>query len=412
MATAPRTRSNLQIENVDDANHGQGRDGGSAVERDDDGIDDELSAEERDALAAMQSGERDAAGPEEPGDQRDGGADDADGDADPDGVDDDAAAARAGDRDQGARDNRGPKDDTAAQRPEPKTINYGRHQREINKREQRLRDLETQLNGEREQRTRLDERTKMLLDAINSAPKADQQQAAAEPVEQEPDQEQDPIGWNEWKIRSLEKVVQRLDGTIQKQQQRTDEQTEEDREVGEYTAELEAAARADDTVGAAFVHLRESRYVELGEVYAGIDVNDPEQCATLTPKQQLALTRQIQAAFANEQRMVYRAAKQTNRPIGRSIVALAKARGFNPAAAPRRDHVADQGQDRVQERAAPRGQGAPRAAPRAPVVPARTSVSDEIDNIQGGGGCIEIALGCGRLAWRFGRPGSAQRNGR
>lgn len=406
MATAPRqTRSNLQPENVDDGNHGQGRDGGDAADRDDgDGIGDELSAEEMAALSGMRTGERDAAGREEPdsaGDQDGDGDGEHDGDADADGVDDDAAAAAAADRDQGAGDDRGQQGDKSQQRA-PKTINYGRHQRELGKRDTRLKELETALDTERQKSTRLDERTRMLLDAINARPKAEDQQQQQEDADPEPDKGEDPIGWSEWKIRKLEAVVTRLDGAATQDRQRTQEQTEEQREIGDYTAELQAAAQADETVGAAFVHLRESRYAELGAIYAGIDVNDPEQCATLTPQQQVTLSNQIQTAFASEQRLVYRAAKQSNRKVGQSILALAKARGFNPAAA--RQQEQQQDGDGAQDDQG-RRRAAPAARQRAPVVPQRQqqqrSVSDEIDNIRDAAGASKSLSDAG------GSPGGA-----
>lgn len=382
MATAPKPRANLQPENVDDDNHGQGRESGAA-ERDDDGVGDELSEEEMAGLSNMRTGERDAEGREEPaaGDEGDGDGDDPDAGADDaDGVGDDAAAAAAADRDQGARDDRGQQDDKSKQRP--KTINYGRHQRELAKRETRLKELEGLLDGERQQRTRLDERTKMLLEAINARPKAEDPPQQQEDTDPEPDKGEDPIGWSEWKIRKLEGVVNRLDGAQQQQQQRTQAETAEQREVEEYTTELQAAAQADETVGAAFVHLRESRYAELGAIYAGIDVNDPEQCATLSPQEQAQLSRQIQSAFASEQRMVYQAAKKSGRKVGQSILALARARGFDPAAARQRER-ADTGQGdqgRAVARRAPPADGRRQAPPQQREQP--RSVSDEIDNIR------------------------------
>jgi len=212
MASRPQQRSNLRPENVDDNDHGQDGDRGAVDRSDNDDIDNDLTDEERAQLEGMRTG----AGDREP----DGGADregaddgqddggDGDGEQDDaDGVGDDGAADRTErqDRDQNSRDGRGQQDDQSQQRQKPKTINYGRHQREITKREQRVTELEGLLATEREQRTRLDERTRLLLEAVNSrGQQQDQgQQQQQEPQDPEPDKDADPIGHLEWRNRQL-----------------------------------------------------------------------------------------------------------------------------------------------------------------------------------------------------------------
>lgn len=402
MATRPQQRSNLQPENVDEGNHGQGRDSGPADRDDGDGVGDELSAEELAALDGMRTGQRDADGRAEPEPTGDDGAGDDDGDGERDGLDgddgqdgvdagDDQAGAR--DRDQGARDDRGQQGDGSQQRKAPKTINYGRHQREIGKRDARLTELQGLLDGERQKNTRLDERQRMLLEAINSRgaqQDGGQQQDQQQDQDPEPNGDEDPIGHLQWQNRRLAKQVQTLTEGQQNRDQRQRQQTEEEREIGEYTAEVEVAARRDPSVADAFVYLRESRYTELGGIYAGIDVNDPEQTARLSPQEQIQLSRRIQAAFANEQRMVYRAAKEGRRDVGQQILMLAKARGFNPKAQQQRGQQQDDGgaDERDQDRGQQRGQrqrgqdgGRQQQAPRGQQRQ-QGSVSEEIDNIR------------------------------
>lgn len=403
MATRPQQRSTLQPENVDDNNHGQ-NDGGGRAERESDDIVDELSDEEVAALSQMRTGERDGTGEAEPddeGDARDGGEDGDDGEDGSDGVDTGDDQAGAGERDQGTRDD-GSQREQEQQKPRPKTINYGRHQRELAKREQRLAELEGLLNTERAERqkatdrvTRLDERTRMLLDAINAKPQAQQQQQ--EDQDPEPDKDQDPIAHLEWRNRRLEKQVQELsEGTTRDRQQRQ-QQTEEQREANEYTAALETAARANPDFADAFVHLRETRFTELGAIYAGIDVNDPEEVAKLSIEDQANLSRAIQASFAQEQSMVYREAKRTGRSVEQTIMRLAKARGFTPKQRQQQQQEQDDQREpkpaggrreRVDDRFVQQEEG----DGRRPQPPARRqqqerrSVSDEIDNIRAAAG--------------------------
>lgn len=389
MATAPKARSNLQMENVDDDNHGQDR-GSDRSEMDADAVIEELSAEEQAQLAGMRTGEAD--GGAEAGDEGDGGGDgDDEADADADGVDNDRDAAAAGDRDQGAGDDRGQREE--GKRQPPKTINYGRHQREITKRDARLTELEALLGTERtarqtaeERSTRLDERTRMLLDAINTRPKADEQQQQQQQEDQdpEPDRDADPIGWNEWKVRGLERTVDELRTGVTRDREQREQETAEQREMRDFTSTIERAAQSNADFADAFVHLRESRFYELGDIYAGIDVNDPAECAKLSPADQAALSNKIQASFAQEQALVFRESKRTGRPIEQTIMRLAKARGFVPKQREQqRDDQQEQQQERRQERQQERRPPADtrREAPVRRPPPQRT-VSEEIDNIR------------------------------
>jgi len=183
--------------------------------------------------------------------------------------------------------------------------------------------------------------------------------------------------------------VERLTQGRQQEQEQQQARTQEERELGEYMAEIEAAAQNDPAVADAFLYMRESRYRELGSIYAGIDVYDPEQTKRLTPAQQSQLSQQIQRAFANEQRMVYQAAREGKRPVGQQLLLLARARGFTPQ---QRQEQDDDGGD--QQRQPDRRQQQRERAPAArqpgrqpdqrqqQQPPARRSVSEEIDSIR------------------------------
>lgn len=287
-----------------------------------------LSAEEQAQFDAMQGRDSGIA----PAADREAAATDgagADGvDADADGEDADIVV--------GAATDSGPDGTPAdAQRRTPKTISYGRHQRD-------LQDLQAKLDGavaetakEREARVRLDERTKQLLEAIQSrpAPVAPDAAAAAAAGDPEPDQEADPIGHLQWQNRGLAKQFKDLSSGRQQEQEQTAAQREEAGVYRVYEADLTREAQADPAFADAFVHLRETRYRELGFIYADIDITDPAQCALLSPEDQVKLSDNIQRSFHNEQMMVARQALQSKKSPAKVVANLARARGFVPKAA-------------------------------------------------------------------------------
>lgn len=295
-----------------------------------------LSAEEQAQFDAMQGRDGGIAPPVAAGDGADAGdddgtdgADDAAGAAgDADGSDDVVADAAADAPADGA-------DDGAGRRP-PKTISYGKYQREIQKATKARDDLQTALNGEREQRTRLDERTRMLLEAISAKPAAPAPDAAAAAAaaDPEPDKEADPIGHLEWRNRKLEKTVADLSSGRQQEQQQTEAEREETQVYRTYEADLTREAAADPAFADAFAHLRDTRYRELGFIYADIDITDPAQCALLSPHDQARLSQNIQRSFHDEQMLVARQALQSKKSPAKVVKNLAISRGFAPKAAP------------------------------------------------------------------------------
>jgi hypothetical protein len=308
-----------QVERVDDA----------APTDDGDGLG--LSAEEQAQFDAMQGRESGIAAPAEreaaAGGGDDAGADDEDGVGGDDEVDGAEPAADA------ARD-AGPAD---SERRTPKTISYGRHQRDLQALQAKLDGATAETAKEREARVRLDERTKQLLEAIQAKPTP----AAADPVataaaeaakDPEPDGEADPIGHLQWQNRQLTKTVKDLQSGRQQEQQQTAAQTEENQIYRVYEADLTREAAADPAFADAFVHLRETRYRELGFIYADIDITDPAQCALLSAEDQSKLSDSIQRSFHNEQMLVARQALQAKKSPAKVVANLARARGFVPKA--------------------------------------------------------------------------------
>lgn len=294
---------------------------------------DGLTAEEQAQLDAMSRGEGgapDGGNVDHSGDEPAGdGATDPDADPDDDGEPEVAADAT--------------RDGTAAADGEPqrkpKTISYGRHQKELAKAAKDRADLQSQLDAsrgetkkEREDRIALNARTQMLLDAISAKPAPAAAAAPAVPEDPEPNADEDPIGHSQWKIRKLEKTISDIQDGTKKQAIATEAETEERSVMTALDADISRAIAADPTFTDAFVHLRETRFTELGYLFANIDINDKAQCASLTSQQQATLSQNIQRAFLNEQLMVAREAIKSERSPAAVIANLAKARGFKPKA--------------------------------------------------------------------------------
>src|SRR5882672_1255315 len=296
---------------------------------------DGLTAEEQAQLDAMQAGE--GGTPEGGNVDPSGGPIDPDPDADPD-VEPIEGEPADGDAAPGERE---PAAADGTQR-KPKTISYGRHQKELAKAEKARTDLQALLDGarnetkkEREDRLRLDERTKMLLEAIQAKPAP--AAAAAEPADPEPNADEDPIGHTQWENRQFRKELDEIKGGQKKQQEVSAAETEERQVMQDLDADISRTVAADPTFTDAFVHLRETRFTELGHIFANIDINDVAQCATLTPKEQAELSQNIQRTFMNEQLLVARQAIGAGRSPAAVIANLAKARGWKPKAAAEAD---------------------------------------------------------------------------
>lgn len=327
---------------------------------------DGLSAEEQAQFEAMnaEQGPDDAGNVDPTGDAPGDGDPPADGDGDDDG---DPPADAAADRDVPA---------DGAERREPRTINYKRHQKELAKAQKEREELQAKLDAaqgetrkEREERLVLNERTRMLLEAIQTkqAPAA----APAPKVDEdpEPDLDADPVGHALWGNRQLRRELEEIKSGRQQEQQQTAAQQEENAIWTALDQDIGRAIAADPSFTDAFAHLRETRFQELGFIYANIDITDPAQCQTLTRDEQAALSENIQRTFRNEQLMVASQAIKSRKSPAQTIANLARARGWKPGAAPAATPPA----------VAPAAAAAPvvpAAPPRAPA--ARPSVKDQL----------------------------------
>jgi hypothetical protein len=342
-----------------------------------------LSAEEAQQFAEMESNRGapavDDGSGEDVADEGDDG-DAGDGDAGDDG--EEFQAGEAGDAGENGEDGTAKRDDKspAPGKKSPKTVSYGRFKRETDKMQATLQQREAELAKEREERARLDERTRMLLEAINARPAQQQEQPKQEVQEEpEPDAEADPIGNLQWHNRRLAKQVNELTTGRQREQEMTAAEREERRVYSTFEADLQREAASDPEFADAFVHLRETRYRELGFIYADIDITDPAQCAMLTQEQQARLSENIQRAFHNEQMMVASEALKAKKSPAKVVKNLAIARGFSKKAP-----AADGGAAAAAAAAAAAGGAAPRAPKAKPAAGGEPSVSEQLEAIRKG----------------------------
>ena len=344
---------------------------------------DGLSAEEQAQLTALREG-----GADVPADPVDDGDPAGEGD-----IEHAGAAADDGDDDDGPGDGEPapaaadgqPQADGPPAKKSQKTISYGRHKKEQAKLQKELETLRADATREREERVRLSERTQLLLEAINQKPAPAAAAAPAgpkEPEDPEPDVNQDPIGHIQWENRQMRAELTQLKTGVQKRDEETEAQTAERNDYERYTGEINRAAAADPNFADAFTHLRETRYRELGFIFANIDVEDPEQCKLLSPDQARALEQKIQETFYNEQMLVARQSWQSRRPINQTVMNLARSRQWKPKeAAPAAGAAAAAA-------AAPAGGAAPASARRngngAAPAAATPSVTDQLAAIREG----------------------------
>lgn len=354
-----------------------------------------LSPAERTEWDAMQKadsapaeGEPERPAPAEGDPAGDAGDAHGDGDADADADDGDADAGADAGKDAAPKLDKDGKPVADDGKGKPRTISYNKAERERKKLADQLTATAAERDAFKERFNRLDERTRVLMEAINTRATAPKAEAPPDPkvADPEPNEEDDPIGHASWTRRELGRTQQRLDniekGITTDRTERT-QQTAQSNLERDYIADIEATAQADPTFGAAYEMVRESRYAELGMFFAGIDINNPEEVKTLTPDDQRALKDKIVSTFNGEQMEVARNSFGRKQSPSKYILGLARARGFDSVKV-RAD---------IDAAAAANGGAAPRApaarAPAtngraAPLVAPKTSAAQEVQNIRDG----------------------------
>lgn len=337
-------------ERIPDAGDGGDDGGGDGVEVNDIG----LTAEEQAEFDRMAQGGDDDPEPPPAGDEIDG-----DPDGDPDDTIDEAPAA-------------GPlgKEKTPAElaaeaatgkKPAPKTVSFGKHQREMKNANAKITALETAERRQREDNIKLAERVAIINEALAAqaaaatAPAVDPNAPPENPFEEA---DIDPT------VDYAESVkqIQRRQRYQMEHNQRFEGEVAESREDTQlrdtFQRDFAASQAADPTLPDAYQFLKDSRLTEICISEFDKDPNDPEQIFT-----QAEITKMVQIFNAEEKWVVGNAIKANKSPSA-AIKKLARARGWKPAApAPAAAARPAPGAPAVRN-------GAPRPAPgAAPAVP-------------------------------------------
>lgn len=273
---------------------------------------------------------------------------------------------------------------------QPRRVAYGKFQRL----EAKYKELQARSVADAETKARLDERLKLINEALTPAnqPVADE--------DPEPDPEKDIFGYVQWQKRALAKQGD----TIKAIQEGRQTETEDTRVANTYLTDAEQLAREEPNFVPAYQHLMGVRLAQLAMYYYGKDVSDPE--AGPLSANEINHIRQI--AAGEEKQVVAEALKAGQRPAQR-IYQLARASGFRPQAAVAANGAAANG-TKPGNGAAQNGNGSAASAAQngngtAPKAP---SVADEIDRIKsgqdaalslsGGGGAPSQPMTAERLA--------------
>lgn len=322
-ARAPAAVSTIpdHAERIDDA--GDGADQGASGDVDDATG---LTADELAAFDGMRTGDTPAGSPEPS--EADGGVDpddpDAgaeDGDVDPAGEVDPAAPPLAREKTPAELE----ADAAAGKKPAPKTVSFGKYQRELKKAESAASAAQAEAKKAREDSIKLAERVAIINEALTTPPPAavDPNAPPANPFEE------DDIA-PEVDYAASVKQIQRRQRFQNENQSRVEQDvtvSREDREMRDtFQRDFSAAAASDPTVPAAYQFLKDSRLTEICISEFGKDPNDPNE--QFTPQE---VAKMVQTFNAEEKWVVSNALKRNKSPTA-AIVALAKARGFKPPA--------------------------------------------------------------------------------
>jgi hypothetical protein len=291
-------------------------------------------------------------------------------------------------------------------KPPPRRVAYGKFQRVENAKKKAEADLKAEREARQkdaEERARLDERLKLINEALQ--PRAEDAKAKAAAEDPAPDPEADIFAYVAWQGRQIE----RLNTTIQDIQQGGQQRDDESAIAQTYVSDAEQFAGREPNFIPAYQFLMQSRTLELAQYFFGKDLTDPE-----TPRLTGQEYNRIKTTVADEERQLAKEAIRAGQSPAARVFSLAKARGFRPGAPRSADPAPDpaaaaaaaaaNGGAKTNGTAAPAGNGgtaapgslAVGAAAPAPGAPAKPSVKDEIEKIrQGTEASVSLSQGGG-----------------
>lgn len=341
-------------ERLDDAGDGGGADLGDA------GAINEatgLTAEDQALFDGMQTGDTPAGG-EPAGDAVDSDADPDGEDADADPVDGDADAPAAGPLGKEKTPEELAADAAAGKKSSPKSVSFGRYQRELKKASDALTASQAGERKARDDAIKLAERVAIINEALSAqpAPAVDPNAPPTNPFEEEDIDPTVDYAASVLQERRRNKFVYETSQGIQQDATIS----REDQHVRDtFQRDIQTVAATDPSAWPAYQFLKDSRLTEICISEFDKDPNDPEVIFT---RQEVA--KMVQIFNAEEKWVVGNAIKAGKSPTA-AIMKLARARGFKyapPAAA-----AADPAPAARAAPAAPRnGTGRALPAPAAP----------------------------------------------
>lgn len=212
----------------------------------------------------------------------------------------------------------------------PKTVSYGKYQRELKKANETAATAQAAERKAREDAIKLAERVAIINEALSAAPApvADPNAPPANPFEEE---DIDPTVDYAESVKQIQRR-QRFQMENQGRVEQTITETNEDRAMKDtFTRDFQVQAGTNPELPAAYQFLKDSRLTEICISEFDKDPNDPEAIFT---KDEVA--KMVQMFNAEEKWVVGNAIKQGKSPA-QAILKLARARGFKkPEAAPAR----------------------------------------------------------------------------
>ncbi|MFA6267674.1 MAG: hypothetical protein WC670_18400 [Pseudolabrys sp.] len=333
-------------------------------------VDDGFTAEERAQFAQMQSEDTGPA-PSEAPPVDPGAAPPVAGEQVP-GPDDEDDDDDNGDAGVAAADGR-PQPPAADGSKPKKRVSFGKFQRADQARiaaEEKAAKLE-------QNQARLDERLKIINEALSTPPASDAAPKTAAEEDPEPDPEADVFGWINWKKRDDARLRTELT------ELKTARQTEAaDNSVATtYISDAQRFVQQEPNFPAAYEFLMANRTAELAQYYFGKDLLEGEK---LTPEEEQRVIKTI----VQEEKQLVEGAIKGNKSPAEQVFKLARARGFRPAppaaavdpAAAAAAAAGGAAKPAAAAAAAPGSLAAPAAAGAA----AAGSVTDEIARIKAG----------------------------
>lgn len=250
----------------------------------------------------------------------------------------------------------------------PKRVSYNKYRRleEEQKADKSALDAAVaEKNKLAENQARLDERLRLINEALQPAP------AAQQDDDPEPDPEADIFGHNAWLKRQLVKTQEMLTGRLEQIETGQQASIAEKQLADTYVEDAQRFAAKEPNFGPAYSYLMQVRMAQLASFHFGKDLTDPAMPALTA--QELS---KIKSEVAREERQLVSTAIKNNKSPAAEVFRMAKMTGYRPAAAPT---------DPTQNGAAPvnGAAGVATAAAGAPSNGAvKPSVKSEIDRIK------------------------------